>query len=79
MRRFQNANAQAAAWSNRNPDKTAEILLKNTKLAEATVRTMRRAAFAEKWNPAEAQPVVDMTAKYGNLPRFPIEEMLFRA
>lgn len=79
VRRFQSANAQAAAWCNHNPDKTAEMLMKYTKLSEATVRTMRRAPFAEKWDAAEAQPVVDMTAKYGNLPRFPIEEMVFKA
>jgi hypothetical protein len=39
---------------------------------------MRRAVFAEKWNVAEAQPLVDLTAKYGNVPRFAIEEMLYR-
>jgi NitT/TauT family transport system substrate-binding protein len=78
IRRFQTANAQAAVWSNHNQDKTAEILIKYTKLPEATARTMRRAVFTEKWDVAEAQPVVDMTAKYGNVPRFAIEDMLYR-
>jgi NitT/TauT family transport system substrate-binding protein len=79
VRRFQTANIQAAVWSNRNQSKTAEILIKYTKLPEATVQSMRRAVFAEKWDAAEAQPVVDLTAKYGNVPRFAIDEMLYRA
>jgi NitT/TauT family transport system substrate-binding protein len=79
VRRFQAANAQTAVWANRNLDKTADILMKYTKLPESTVRTMRRAAFAEKWDAADSQPVVDMTAKYGNVPRFAIDDMLFRA
>ena len=78
IRRFQTANTQAAIWSNHNQDKTAEILMKYTKLPEATVRTMRRAVFAEKWDSAEAQPVVDLTAKYGGVPRFAIDELRFR-
>jgi NitT/TauT family transport system substrate-binding protein len=78
VRRFQTANAQTAIWANHNQDKTAAILIKYTKLPEATVRTMRRAVFAEKWNVAEAQPLVELTAKYGNVPRFAIEEILYR-
>ena len=79
VRRFQTANLQAAVWANRNQDKTAEILIKYTKLPEATVRSMRRAVFAESWNAADAQPVVDLTAKYGNVPHFAIDDMLYHA
>jgi hypothetical protein len=35
--------------------------------------------FAEKWDAAEAQPMVDLTAKYGNVPRFAIDDMLYHA
>jgi hypothetical protein len=52
--------------------------MKYSKLPEATARSMRRAIFAEKWDSAENQPLVDLTAKYGNVPRFPIDDMLFR-
>ena len=79
VRRFQTAIGQTAVWANRNQDKTAPILIKYTQLPAATVKTMRRARFAEKWDSAEAQPVVDLTAKYGNVPRFAIEEMLYRS
>jgi NitT/TauT family transport system substrate-binding protein len=79
VKRFQSANTQAAIWANKNHEKSAEILMKYTKLPEATVATMRRAVFAEKWNPAESQPVVDLTAKYANVPRFAIDDMLYRA
>ena len=79
VKRFQSANLQSAVWANKNQDKTADMLMKISKLPEGTVRTMRRAVFAEKWDSADSQPVVDMTAKYGNVPRFPIDDMLFRA
>ena len=79
VRRFQRANAEAAVWANRNTDKTAEILIKYTKLPESAARSMIRSPFAEKWVPAEAQAVIDMSAKYGNLPRFPIDEIVFKA
>ena len=79
VKRFQTANLQAAVWSNKNQEKTADILMKYSKLPDATVRTMRRAVFAEKWDPADSQPVVDITAKYGNVPRFPIDDLLYRA
>jgi ABC-type nitrate/sulfonate/bicarbonate transport system substrate-binding protein len=78
IKRFQLANQQAAVWANKNPDKTADILMKYTKLPEATVRTMRRAVFAERWDTGESQPVVDLTAKYGNVPRFAIDDLLYR-
>jgi NitT/TauT family transport system substrate-binding protein len=78
VRRFQTAMAQTAAWANHNQDKTAPILMKYTKLPDATVHSIRRAVFAEKWDPAEAQPMLDLTAKYGNVPRFAIDEMLWR-
>ena len=79
IKRFQTANLQAAVWANKNQDKTGDILMKYSKLPEATVRTMKRAVFAEKWDSADSQPVVDMTAKYANVPRFTIDEMLYRA
>jgi NitT/TauT family transport system substrate-binding protein len=79
VKRFQTANLQAAQWSNKNPDKTADILMKYSKLPDATVRTMKRAVFAEKWDPADSQAILDLTIKYGNVPRFPIDDMLFRA
>jgi NitT/TauT family transport system substrate-binding protein len=78
VKRFQTANLQAAVWSNKNQNKTADILMKYSKLPEATVRSMRRAVFAEKWDSVDSQPVVDLTAKYGNVPSFAIDDILFR-
>lgn len=79
VRRFQNALLGAAVWANKNQDKTADILMKYSKLPETTAHTMKRAVFAESWNSADSQPLIDLTAKYGNVPRFPIDDMLFRA
>jgi NitT/TauT family transport system substrate-binding protein len=78
VRRFQTATLAAAAWANKNQSKTADILMKYSKLPDATAHTMKRAVFAQEWNPADSQPLVDITAKYGNVPRFPVDDMLFR-
>jgi NitT/TauT family transport system substrate-binding protein len=78
VKRFQAANFQTAAWANKNQDKTADILMKYSKLPPSTVQTMTRAVFAEKWNVADGQPLLDLTAKYGNVPDFPFDEIVFR-
>ena len=75
IKRFQGAMSKTAAWANKNHDKTAVMLTEYTKLPEATVRTMRRAPFAEAWNAAEAQPLIDLTAKYSNFPTFSAADM----
>ena len=75
VKRFQSAMSKTAAWANKNHDKTAIMLTEYTKLPEATVRTMRRAPFAEAWNAADAQPLIDLTAKYSNFPTFPAADM----
>jgi NitT/TauT family transport system substrate-binding protein len=78
VKRFQLAMAKTAAWANKNHDKTAALLTQYTKLPDATVRTMRRAPFAETWNAADAQPLIDLTAKYSNFPTFPAAELYVR-
>jgi NitT/TauT family transport system substrate-binding protein len=78
VHRFQTSTLAAGAWANKNQDKTAEILMKYSKLPSSTAHTMKRAVFAERWNPADSQPLVDLTAKYGNVPAFPVNDMYFR-
>lgn len=78
VKRFQTAIFQTAAWANKNQDKTAEMLMKYTKLPESTVRTMTRAVFAEKWNPSDGQPLLDLASKYGNVPDFPFDDIVYR-
>lgn len=75
VKRFQSAITKAAAWANKNHDKTAAMLTEYTKLPESTVRSMRRAPFAEAWNAADAQPLIDLTAKYSNFPTFPASDL----
>lgn len=63
-RRFMAAMYKTAAWSNANHARTGEILQKYTKIADATVKAMRRATFAEKLTPAMVQSTLDLAYAY---------------
>jgi NitT/TauT family transport system substrate-binding protein len=76
--RFQDAMFKTARWANRNQSKTASILMDYTKLPAETIKTMRRVRFAESWDDANAQPLIDLAAKYGNVPRFSINDIIYR-
>jgi NitT/TauT family transport system substrate-binding protein len=78
VRRFQSAMKESALWANANHDKSADILAKASKVNPQTVRSMYRAVYTDKLDPALMQPVVDVTAKYAGIERFPVEEMIFR-
>jgi hypothetical protein len=40
---------------------------------------MARAVYTDKLDPAMMQPMIDVAARYLNIPRFPAEELIFRA
>ena len=63
-RRFMAAMYKTAKWANANHKRTGEILQKYTKISDETVRTMRRAAFAETLTPAMIQPTLDIAYAY---------------
>lgn len=63
-RRFMAATYKTAAWSNANHARTGETLQKYTKIADATVKAMRRATFAEKLTPAMVQSTLDLAYAY---------------
>jgi hypothetical protein len=54
------------------------ILAKYSKQSEDAVRTMQRSAFGEQLTARELQPVVDVTAKYSGIARFPAEDIIYR-
>ncbi len=63
--RFVSAMREIAQWSNTHHDESAPILAKYSKLPPATIAHMRRGDFAERFDPAQIQPVIDAAAKYG--------------
>jgi NitT/TauT family transport system substrate-binding protein len=78
VRKFQEAIRQTAVWSNKNHDKTALILAREAKINPDTVAKMVRSVYPERLDPAQIQPVIDVTAKYGLLPApFPASEMIY--
>ena len=78
VRRFQQALAKTAAWANGHRPQSALILAKYGKLDPAVTQAMSRVSYAVAFDRNEMQPVIDLTAQFGGIPRsFPIESMLF--
>ena len=78
VKNFQQAIRETAAWANANRPATAIILAKEAKIDLAVVQKMNRAGYAERLDPAQIQPVIDVTAKYGSLPAsFPAADVIF--
>ena len=75
---FASAMGKAGAWANAHRKESAVILARHTDLSDATIAAMQRAAFPTRLNEAEMQPVIDLTAKYGNIgPTFPASQLIF--
>lgn len=68
VNRFLAVIARTAAWANGRPDESAAILMKYGKLDPNIVKKMHRARFAERWEPTQMQPVLNLAARYGALP-----------
>jgi NitT/TauT family transport system substrate-binding protein len=60
---------QTAAWANENPQLSARILGKYTKLPDAITSTMIRVQYPTSLTAAHLQPEIDVMAKYGFLAR----------
>lgn len=75
IKRFADAIAETDAWANQNHPATARILeraLKTTAVAGVT-----RAFFPERLDPAQLQPLIDASAKYGILKAtFPARDLI---
>jgi NitT/TauT family transport system substrate-binding protein len=78
VNRLQSVILKTAAWANKNHERTGAMLVKYAKLSDETVRTMLRTVFAERMDPAQIQPVIDLTAKYGNVASFPAADLVYR-
>jgi NitT/TauT family transport system substrate-binding protein len=77
LHRFQAALRATAVWANANPDKSADILAKYTKLDPALVRASYRAKFGESLSAAAIQPTIDLAAHYKLLEPFPAANLIY--
>lgn len=75
VRKFAQAMAEASAWANTHHAESAVILEKWTKTKVAP--KMARSVYAVDLTDAELSPVIDISAKYGLIPKaFPAAELL---
>jgi NitT/TauT family transport system substrate-binding protein len=78
--RFAKVIRDAGVWANANPDKSAEILAKYSKLDPAMVKQTIRARYSTTLTPAQLQPTIDASAKYKIFDgTFPAAELIFQA
>lgn len=78
--RFAAVMRETAVWANnkQNQVKSAEILVRYTKIDPAVVAAMTRARYGETLTGALLQPEIDVTAKYANFTTFPADELLYK-
>lgn len=70
---------QTARWANEHRDLSAALLAKYTKMDLDRIRGMRRTAFATSLDRRLIQPVLDVAARYKQLPReFNADELIAR-
>lgn len=66
-RRFAAALYATAVWANAHHDQTAPILSKYAKIDVARIAATTRSTYATSLTPADVQPVLDLSLKYGAL------------
>lgn len=65
VRTFSQITGRAGTYANAHHDQTVDLIAAFSGIEPATVRTMARALFTDKLDPATIQPLVDVAAKYG--------------
>jgi NitT/TauT family transport system substrate-binding protein len=79
VKRFQQAMTRTADWANGHTKQSGEILAKYGKFDPDILRRMLRVVYSPRFNVAEMQPVIELTARYGGIPEsFKVEEMIFK-
>lgn len=77
VRKFQAAIREAAIFANKNHDRTADILVRVAHADPSIVSASVRAVFGERLEPAQLQPLINTTAKYGGIPAFPATDIIY--
>jgi NitT/TauT family transport system substrate-binding protein len=75
---FADAIREANVWGNANPQATAEILSKYSKVPQTAIMAMKmRGAYQEHFDLSTLQPLINGAAKYGLISKpFPAKELL---
>jgi NitT/TauT family transport system substrate-binding protein len=78
---FSLAILEANEWANKNPDATAAIISKYSKVPINVIKGMKmRGEYQAKFTPATMQPLIDASAKYGYISkRFPVSDIIANA
>ena len=80
VRRFAAAMRESSAWGNANPQKSAVILEKYTRVDPETVAAMTRTVYGEALVEAEIQPTIDFGVRYNFLDgRFSAQELIYHS
>jgi NitT/TauT family transport system substrate-binding protein len=67
---------RTAEWANKNPTDEVTLLAQLTKAEPAALNAYPRIPYATKYDPGLVQPVIDVIARYGFIPRsFPASEL----
>jgi hypothetical protein len=65
-------------WANGHRKESGAILARHSQLPQATIETMQRVTYPAQFVTAEMQPVIDLTARYGNVgATFPASQLIF--
>jgi NitT/TauT family transport system substrate-binding protein len=79
IRRFQTAMHQAADWANVNNGPTGLIIERVARVSPELIAASTRSYYPDTLDAASVQPLIDLTAKYGNFPTFPARDIIYRA
>jgi NitT/TauT family transport system substrate-binding protein len=78
LRRFVRVAGQAAAYTNVHTAETVGMMAEITKIPLAVMQRMKRVVCATSLDPRLVQPLIDVAAKYKNIPQaFPAQEIFF--
>jgi NitT/TauT family transport system substrate-binding protein len=78
VRTFARITYEAATYTNSHPAQTAPMMAQVTKIPLETLQKIARPPHATTSDPALLQPLIDVAAKYKNIPRaFPAKEAYF--
>lgn len=77
VNQFATVMSDTAAWANKNPAQTADILVKVAKMDPAILARMTRSRYAQQLVPATMQPLIEVAAKYDGFSTFPAQELIY--
>jgi ABC-type nitrate/sulfonate/bicarbonate transport system substrate-binding protein len=78
-RKFEEVMRQTAIWARKNQARSGEILAQEAKMNPQMVAEMVRSQYAERFDPADIQPVINLAVRYGDISEsFPAADLFYR-